>query len=459
MIALLRPSLVRRIVAALLLAFALAWVAILAESYVDTTRQLKDHSGLLLFGRQLNSALAGIARSDVATAVVETEIRQINAARAENGVLPGDVLLQLRDDRDGTETYASPSIRGQRLPGELDRTIDVALDGKPYWLYEGRSGQWHLWAAEPRLDSAAILLLIERELRWPFLIAFPCLLVPVWLAVSRGLKPLRALGARLEGRATGDLSPLGVAPRHAELAPLVTALDALLMQLRAKVERERAFVGEAAHELRTPLAVISAQAHVLARSTDPAQQRDAARHLEHAVARSSHLVAQLLDLATLDGADGVERPALDVAELTQRLVAQAAPAAAARRVELTLEAPEALVVRVAPAPYESVLRNLLDNAVKYAGDGAQVTVTLARESAVLQLAVADDGPGIAAAERGLVFERFHRGTRAAVGGSGAGLGLSIVRQACLRMGGTIALKDNPAGSGCLFEATIPALER
>src|SRR6202023_3451732 len=119
-------------------------------------------------------------------------------------------------------------------------------------------------------------------------IAWPFVLLPVWLAVLQGLRPLRRLSEKIAAREPEDISPVGIDPRHAELKPLIRSLDDLLAKLRHKIESERVFVANAAHELRTPLAVITAQAHVLAKATTAEERSDAEQRLEAAVNRASH---------------------------------------------------------------------------------------------------------------------------------------------------------------------------
>ena len=222
----------------------------------------------------------------------------------------------------------------------------------------------------------------------------------------------------------------------------------MLSQLRHKVAREHAFVQDAAHEIRTPMAVIIAQAHVMAR-TDSTQERLAAQeHLDRAIARASHLAQQLLDLAALDDAKSPEQRTLDIAHWLRQLLAQATPAAMERQIELSLDAPDSVMHAVEESALESIVLNLLDNAVRYVQVGGTVLVTLSNDHDKFRIAVQDDGPGIAPDEQTRVFDRFYRGTWHEV--TGSGLGLAIVQQACQRLGATVHIGPGLLGRGVGF---------
>ena len=450
---LLRRTLVRRVVAALLLAIGLAWIAVAAYMYADVRVSMRPNSGLHMVGRALHTALLNMDSGDLAGAVVRANGEVFNSLRLQSGTLPGSLLYQLRDSQ-GVLVYASPELADLLLEGEADQVVERSILGTDYWLYRGQSMHWTLWIAEPRVKTPLILGWIGKSLAMPFLIALPFLLIPVWIAVTQGLKPLRELAARIAKRSPHDLSPLGVAPRHAELAPLVGAMEGLLAQLRSSAQRERAFVHDAAHELRTPLGVISAQAYVLMRSTQAVDQQQAAHHLQHAINRAAHLVQQLLELASLDVTRQHAVQSCDVASVARSLLAQAALAASAKHIDLELDAPDQLLFGLDQQLLETVLRNLLDNAVKYVDPGGQVTVSLKRLRAQLLLSVADNGPGIAPTDRDRVFERFYRGSGAHEQ-TGTGLGLAIVQRACEQMGGSVLLDSNADGQGCQFRVTIP----
>jgi signal transduction histidine kinase len=264
---------------------------------------------------------------------------------------------------------------------------------------------------------------------------------------------LQALSDRIAARGPDDLSPLGVVPRHAELQPLAGALDRLLDQLRHRLARERGFVQDAAHELRTPLAVMSAQAHVLVMATDPDEREQAGRRMLHAMARASHMIEQLLDMANIDDGKPGMPDDVDVADVARTELALLAPSALARHIDLVLDAPDALRWRLDLHAFQAILHNLVNNAIAYGREHGRVHVTLRRDGRALTLAVADDGPGIPPGARALVFERFYRGADHAT--PGAGLGLAIVREAAARLGGGVGLDEGIDGKGCRFVVTIP----
>ncbi len=450
---LLRRTLVRRVVGALLLAFGLAWLAVSVYMYLDVRASLQTNSALLVAGGALNDALVPVEGKDLARNVVQTSGDVFNGIRAKSGVLLGRLLYQLRD-RNGVLVYSSPEIADVQPVGAPGQVVERSLAGKDYWLYQGQSPHWTLWMAEPRVDTPWILNWIGNSLLVPFLVAFPFLLLPVWIAASQGLKPLRTLAARIGQRNPDDLSPLGYVPRHAEMVPLVGAMEGLLTQLRTRVQRERSFVQDAAHELRTPLAVVTAQAHVLLRATQPADQQAAAVQLQHAIDRSAHLVQQLLELARMDEVQHPVAEVCDLAAVARRHIAQAAVFAGSAGIELELDAPDEVPFCLVPPLFETVLRNLLDNAIKYVGSGGHVVVSLRMDGNQVALGVGDNGPGIAANEQERVFERFYRGSTAQDQG-GTGLGLAIVQQACLQMKAAVGLRDNTDGKGCLFTVCIP----
>ncbi|MEP6823926.1 MAG: HAMP domain-containing sensor histidine kinase [Ramlibacter sp.] len=448
---LLRPSLVQRVFLSLLLAFGLVLVALEVYTYIEFRQAIARDQGLKRAGRAFTAALAAADEERQALTVIHAIADTFRSLRI-SGNPAGSLMIQLQD-RGGRVLYSSPLLGAQVLAG-ADLQVQVQpLNGRPHWVYQSDMPRWSLRLAEPEIDTAWVLDYNLRRMLPYLLMAFPMVLIPVWLAVRLGLKPLQRLADRVSTRGPADLSPIGLDAKYAETKPLVVALDGMLAQLRAKVERERAFVQDAAHEMRTPMAVISAQAHALAGAATAADRAQAQAHLEHAIARASHLTQQLPELASFDDAQRVQVRTVDVAQLARQVIAQAAPAAIAGRIELRLEAPDSLTARIDVAAFQSVLENLLNNALHHAHGGTQVAVALQADSGTLTLTVEDDGPGIAPDHREKVFERFYRGADAQAGGTG--LGLAIVRQAAARMGGSVQAKAGLDGTGAGFHVRLP----
>lgn len=459
------PTLVRRSVVSVTVAFVLVWAVLLGYNFITYKQTITYDPGLLKYGDALLESLAPLADPAQAAAAVASTNHWTNIRRRQIGLLPGAAMHELRDSVSGDVVYAPPGLQELGLllaPAHAGSFIsEPVVQGRPYRIYAGRSARWSLRIIENKRTDSNFLQYNGRALLPYLLLAAPFVLLPVWLSVRNGLRPLQQLAQRIAQRGKDDLQPVGFHARHRELRPLEQSLDHLLFQLRQKVERERAFVQDAAHEIRTPLAVITAQAHVMARSQSEDERTQAQAHLEQAIARTSHLAQQLLDLAALDDA---QRPAprdLDVAQWLRATLAQAVPQAMERQIELSLEAPDTLPARLDLLALESIVHNLLDNALRYAGrtggpehgGGTTVVVALQADGCMLQLAVRDDGPGIALADQDRVFERFHRGAGHAAPGSG--LGLAIVRQAARRMAGQVHLGEGLQGRGVGFYVSLP----
>lgn len=447
----LRPTLLRRLVLAVVFALAVIWLALVGFEYLRETRQDGLRAGMGSFMRYEMEAFETIETEPEAYQFAVSLEREFNRSRRQDG--RPDALMELIV-RTGPHQGQRPlAMSDTPMPGRPDAVVPWRHEGRDYLVFRGDTARWTFQLAYPLLSFADTTTWVGSLLGVRLLIAFPLILLPLWLAVSRGLRPLRRLSTAIEQRTADDLSPVGVVARHAELQPLVGAIDRLLAQLRAKLAREQAFVQDAAHELRTPMAVISAQVHVLAQAQSPIERQEAEQQVNRAIDRASHLTQQLLDLARLEGAPPPALQALDLAALTRQAVAEAAPLAVARDIELDLQAPAELPHPVERLAYHSILANLLDNALRYVQPGGQVRVELLPETHDIVLRVSDNGPGIPASERERVFERFTRGLQdgKAPGASGSGLGLAIVRQAAQRLGGQLSLTTPPSGRGCCFE--------
>ncbi|HEY0838885.1 MAG TPA: ATP-binding protein, partial [Vulgatibacter sp.] len=266
---------------------------------------------------------------------------------------------------------------------------------------------------------------VARHLVHPVAFAIPILAALIVLAVRWALGPLRSLADEVGRRDPSNLEPLGAGGAPAEVTPLVVALDSLFRRVSASVENERRFTADAAHELRTPLAAIQTHAEVALGARDGEERRQALVNVTEAVSRADRLVGQLLVLARLDARTG---PAALVPLALDRLaaeqVAESAPEASRKGINLgLLETRGDPTVPCDPDLVAILLRNLVDNAVRYTPRGETIDISVRAEGDRVVLRVADSGPGLAPDERSRILERFRRGRAS---GEGSGIGLSIV---------------------------------
>jgi len=278
----------------------------------------------------------------------------------------------------------------------------------------------------------------------PLLLMAPLAALAIWWLAAKNLAPLDRLAGELRSRDALSLAPLATGGLPDELAPLAVSLNALLERLRLSTDAQRAFVADAAHELRSPLTALKLQLELLRRAGDAAD-RDAARDaIAAGIERATRLVEQLLALArTEPGATAAPKERVDLAEIARRMVAETVPFATARGIEFDLAAAGPAFVVGDPVALGLLVRNLADNAARYSPPGSRVDVGIAVDGGAVTLIVDDAGPGIPEAERQRVFDRFYR--RAEAGESGSGLGLAIVQSVAAAQGATVALGRSPAG--------------
>lgn len=446
-----QPTLLRRVMLALLSAAALIWLVLMAYYYWQESRAAVTTARQQQRGDAVLTVLNRLQDSAEARQAARFYAELFNSVY-ERAKVPQRFFLQLTDQQ-GQTLYCSAETICQALRQIPATAETLVLNTMQYQLFRGQTNHWRLIMGEPRADASLLLANLSSNLSISVLIALPILLLTVWFAVARGLKPLQQLSGAIAVRNPDDLQPLSLQMTYAELAPLQQALNRLFAQLGDRLAREQQFVQDAAHELRTPLAVMAAQAHVLMRADGSDERQQAGRQLEQAIARSAHLIEQLLDLARIDTASMAPQTPLDLAASLRQAMADVAPAALARQLDLALNAPDQLQVQLDALAWQSVVQNLLNNAVRYTQAGGHIELSLSTTQSQLRLTVADDGPGIAAAELPLIFERFYRvaGTDIA----GTGLGLAIVKQAVTRLHGNVRLEPGLQGRGCCFVVEIP----
>ncbi len=287
---------------------------------------------------------------------------------------------------------------------------------------------------------------ISNRLLAPAFLALPILGVMIWMGVGRGLAPVRHVAEEVTRRDPHNLQPMEVGPVPAEIRPLVTELNELFEQLRLAFDRERRFTDDAAHELRTPLASLKTQAQVALRAIDEAEKQQALKQVILGVDRATHLLEQMLTLARINpDSNELKCEEVFLHPLTADVLAQIAPAALHKGIHLELRGEQHIIVKTDPISVSVLIRNLVDNAVRYTPDGGTVTVEVVKQNDKPVLQVIDSGPGISPELQARVFDRFYRlvGNNA----QGCGLGLAIVKQIADLYNLTVQLKNNEPGKG------------
>lgn len=279
----------------------------------------------------------------------------------------------------------------------------------------------------------------------PLLYSLPFMLIPAFFVIKVSLRPLGKIVSDIEQRSASDLSPLPPSP-YKELSPLVGSVNRLMNRLTEQVSIEQAFLLDAAHELKTPLSVIQANAEGLLNDLPPEEAKQANEGLRQGVARATHTVHQLLALAR-SGATrrNEESQMLNLVSLVRDRLALAANVALRRSIEIELQSPEICMLPIHRESAASLIDNLVDNAVKYSPNKSTVTVSIEEDADKVILTVSDEGPGIPRALRNKVFERFYR-----IPGQdqeGSGLGLAIAESAATRNHANLRLEDGPHGNG------------
>ncbi|MCR5881349.1 ATP-binding protein [Rhizobacter sp. J219] len=402
---------------------------VLAETEALFDYQLRQMALSLRDQGEVSESQAGALANEQLDFVVQIwtlDGRSIYATRAHED-LPSRALLGLAD---------------VRVKGEIWRTYSVATPGRVIQVAQPLATRQRL-AAEAALRSVV-----------PLLVLVPLLAGLAWWLSAMALSPLNRVAAEVKSRDDKLLQPLAEQGLPDEVSPLVNALNGLLQRLGQTLDTQRAFLSDAAHELRSPLTALKLQIESLRRAPDDDARAKAVSSLSDGIDRAARIVEQLLALARSEpGAQPPPMEPLDLSELVRQAVADTVPYALSRGSSFSLQADAPVTVRGERQGLTALVRNLADNAVRYAPPGSQVELRVSLEQGVPLLQVDDAGPGIPASERERVFDRFYR--RASGGEEGTGLGLAIVRSVAAHHGATVTLGQSPLG-GLQVRVRFPA---
>ncbi len=440
-----RPySLRGRLLALLLGGFVIAWGAVAATSFVDARHEINE-----LFDAQLaESAQLLLAQVGHEPDEIEVPERKLQHKYQRN------LVFQVRDRR-GRVVLRSAGAPHDVLGTGREGFDSQSAGGKRWRIYTLTEKHEGVQVSVGERDDvrADLARHIALGMLNPLLYALPAFGLLIWFGVGRSLRPLDRLARSVESRAAENLSGVEMQGAPREVVPLVGSLNRLFARLREAFAKERRFTDDAAHELRTPLAAIKTHAQVALAARDDASRQHSLESIVHGADRAAHLADQLLTLARLDGdSENVGGKPADLRRAAAEAAAQLAPWALDKRVEVILEEGPDASVRGDAALLGVMLRNLLDNAIRYTPAGGTVRLRVASDAGRPVCEVEDTGPGIPADDRVRVLERFYRvlGT----GEEGSGLGLSIVRRIAELHGARLDLDSGRDGRGLRARVTF-----
>ncbi|GAA0724023.1 ATP-binding protein [Dokdonella soli] len=358
---------------------------------------------------------------------------------------PSDLQLVTQDLRSLAFDAAPPGF------------ADIRKDGKRWRVFTLATRNNGFVRAAERYDSRREIardLLLQNSA--PLLLGLPLLAVLVGWAVRRGLKPIVTIAQRLEARAPDAIGPVSTRDAPKEIEPLLGALNGLLRRLRAVLENERQFTANAAHELRTPLAGALVHIENAQAAVGPDDRANALGEARRGLERMTHIVNQMLDLARWDAAAAArDFGPVDLGRCVDEELAALGLAAVDKDIEIVRAIDEsARIVNGWEPGLRTLLRNLLDNAIRYGFAHGRIDIGIASRAGRTLLTISDSGPGIVASRRAAMLERFQRGSEAA--GEGSGLGLSIVARIADLHGASVSLLDPDDRQGLRVEVLFPA---
>ncbi|MEI6415881.1 MAG: ATP-binding protein [Pseudomonadota bacterium] len=445
-------SLRAHLLALLLPALTLGWLAAAALSYLDAHHEIDEMFDAQL--AQFAKTLTGRVSTRRSVMVPDDDEYEEDAGTQSDHPYERHLAYQVWN-KEGQLLAHSPSAE----------TLMPAAEpgfGDQYWQNQG----WRVFGYQDTARGLRVLVgekhhardelatKIAVKLLWPLGLALPVLAILIWFGVGQGLSRLDRLRNEVVNQAPDRLEPMDVGQTPTEIRPLVEALNTLLARVADTLDNERRFTADAAHELRTPLAGLKIQAQVALRAEDAPRQL-ALENVLKGVDQASRLIEQLLTLARLDPQHGIARISLDLATLARQAAEDLVPMAIEKGVDITMEETGDPIAIEGDAPLLLILlRNLVDNAVRYTPRGGRVRLMVAHKPEGSLLTVSDNGPGIAAEDRTRIFDRFFRILGS--GESGSGLGLSIVKRVADLHQARVMIADNPGG-GAQFTVQINKL--
>jgi two-component system sensor histidine kinase QseC len=415
-----RASLKQRLLALAMTAITLVWLGTTAFTYQDAREEFDE----VLDAHLVQTASLLVVQASHDLNELETEHAPLLHKYARR------IAFQIWEKGNRLRLHSANAPQ-QPLANVEHGFSDNTIDGTRWRVFStwDDSGEYLIHVAERTKVRDKLANGIAGNLLRPLWFALPLLALLLWIAVMRALRPLDKLASEVGQRKPDNLAALDASSAPREVVPLIERLNRLFARIDASMQKERRFTADAAHELRTPVAAIKAQAQVARGASGEAERNHALDNAILGCDRATRLIEQLLTLARVDTlGDGMAKPC-QLSVIAADVIAALAPAALEKGVRLeflTGDVNNVPEVRGNPELLQMLIRNLLDNSIRHTPPGTSVQVGITHESGGICLSVSDDGPGIPEHERAKVLERFYRplGTQA----SGSGLGLSIVKR-------------------------------
>lgn len=450
-----QPSLVRRLLLAQLVLLTLLWTMFTGLITYET-----GNDQAAMHEENLFQTVLAVADNLAGEPARQRQTLALLDAATTAGYGMGDPILavSMLVSQGGREIFRSPKApAGARHADVLNKVVMMGSDERRWRARTVRApgsgslvtvmmpaGGWFVFVT---LNSRGFYVL-------PLVLSLPILLLPAWLSIRLALRPWSKVAREVATRGPHNLAALDYSDRHQELSDMVDSINTLMNSVAESQARERSFIADAAHELRTPLAAMRVNVEALLGQAGDGCDRTLLTGIVSSVRRATRLVSQLLTLMRSDATAGEETERVALDDLLQDRLAVLSGLAAARGVELELAAAPDVAVQGQRESLISLVDNLVENAIKYGPEGGVVRVALQRvaHDATALLTVEDQGPGIPPALRQRVFSRFFRDPAQLQ--SGSGLGLAIAQAAAGRHGGRIDLLDGEGG-GLLVRVTLP----
>lgn len=442
-------SLQARVLALVLGAAGALWVAVGAFTWIDTRHELDE---------LLDAHLAQSAALLMARQLPELEDHEGIDAPVLHRYAPRVAFQVFHEGRLALRSVNAPTAPMMDPAQAAANEFRSARIGQHTWrVFATRGSQSDVLVLVAEQSDArnSILAAILRTTLGPLLMGMPLLALALWWSVRRGLRPMMEIGQALARRAADDFTPIERRDAPSEMKPMLDALDSLFERVSTLLAGERRFTADAAHELRTPLSAIRAQAQVALAETDPDLRRRALAATIEGCDRASRLTGQLLALARLDAQAGGANEAVELHSLVRQVLAEMADRALAKSQDLRFEQADGpAVVHGDRVLLAALVRNLADNAIRYAPPSAAIEVRLHGTAGHVVLTVENSGNAPGAQDMARLGERFHRALGS--GEAGSGLGLSIVRRIAQLHGAGLGFSRSSRLGGLRVEVSFPS---